>query len=122
MAFIGAVRKNGQLSLSGAVTVGGNFTAGGSIIGQGAIQVQQGFALSWNGRTQLQSTADGFVKALESNGSSAATVIAKAFAFTPAASTFAQTATITNGPRAANPVAWARVLYNETSSGRIPIW
>jgi hypothetical protein len=43
--------------------------------------------------------------------------------FAPAASTFAQTATITNGPRAANPVNWAEVTYNNgASTGRIPIW
>lgn len=41
--------------------------------------------------------------------------------FTPAASTFAQTATITNGPRAANPVAWVEVKV-AGSTGRIPVW
>lgn len=43
--------------------------------------------------------------------------------FGQTASTFAQTATITNGPRAANPVAWVEVSYNAgASTGRIPIW
>lgn len=42
--------------------------------------------------------------------------------FTVAASTFAQTATITNGPRAANPVNWVEVSYNGGTTGRIPIW
>jgi hypothetical protein len=43
--------------------------------------------------------------------------------FSQAASTFAQTATITNGPRAANPVTWLEVSYaNGASTGRIPIW
>ena len=43
--------------------------------------------------------------------------------FPGTASTFAQTATITNGPRAANPVNWVKVKYNSgASSGRMPIW
>ena len=42
--------------------------------------------------------------------------------FTVAASTFAQTATMTNGPRAANPVNWVEVSYNGGTTGRIPIW
>lgn len=43
--------------------------------------------------------------------------------FGQTASTFAQTATLTNGPRAANPVAWVEVSYNAGgSTGRIPIW
>jgi hypothetical protein len=40
-------------------------------------------------------------------------------------STFAQAATITNGPRAANPVTWVEVQYGTAgaeSTGRIPIW
>lgn len=38
-------------------------------------------------------------------------------------STFAQTATMTNGPRAANPVTWVEVSYNGgASTGRMPIW
>ena len=43
--------------------------------------------------------------------------------FSAAASTFSQSATITNGPRAANPVSWHEVTYNNgASTGRIAIW
>lgn len=43
--------------------------------------------------------------------------------FGQTASTFGSIATITNGPRAANPVAWVEVSYNAGgSTGRIPIW
>lgn len=43
--------------------------------------------------------------------------------FGQTASTFAQTATLTNGPRAANPVTWVEVSFNGGgSTGRIPIW
>ena len=43
--------------------------------------------------------------------------------FSAAASTFAATATMTNGPRAANPVHWVEVKYaGGASTGRIPIW
>jgi len=58
-------------------------------------------------------------------GSSALTIrdihVGRFVNFQPAASTFAQTATITNGPRAANPIAWVEVQVNG-SSGRIPVW
>jgi hypothetical protein len=52
------------------------------------------------------------------NGS---TVLLGAVDFRQSNSTFAQTATITNGPRAANPVTWVEVKVGG-SSGRIPVW
>lgn len=56
------------------------------------------------------------------NGSTAAsTVLLGAIDFRQTASTFAQAATILNGPRAANPVAWVEVRVSGTT-GRIPVW
>jgi hypothetical protein len=43
------------------------------------------------------------------NSTNASTVLLGSIDFRQAASTFAQTATITNGPRAANPQAWLEV-------------
>lgn len=51
----------------------------------------------------------------------ASTVLLGAVDFRQTASTFAQTATITNGPRAANPVAWVEVKVLG-STGRVPVW
>jgi hypothetical protein len=87
--------------------------------------------LSWSSSTSAVGAAsDTFFRRIGANrlsvydGSTTAGTIRLGIPeFSQAASTFAQTATITNGPRAANPVHWLEVTFNNgASSGRIPIW
>lgn len=99
---------------------------------QGEMRMAAATVLSWNNNvnasaaapdTQIQRIAANRIGIIGADSTTAGTIRAGTFEFSAAASTFAQTATITNGPRAANPVSWVRVTFNNGgSSGRVPIW
>ena len=75
-----------------------------------------------NGQTVIQQIAANRLQIFDGT-TTAGTIRQGIPEFSQTASTFAQTATITNGPRAANPVTWLEVTFNNgASSGRIPIW
>lgn len=120
MSFFG-VRVNGNPTWAGTVTmtgklnVTGQVTAGGNVVSSGV------YLLSGGARSYVESGADGSVDIKKNDGSTYATLQALTIDYRQAASTFASIATMTNGPRAANPVAWLEVQVNG-SSGRIPVW
>jgi len=97
----------------------GNVTGWLDLIGQNV--ATGGIYPNGNGLTFIQSTADGSISFYDHALSTFATAQLKSVNFVIPASTFAQTATITNGPRAANPVAWVEVFV-AGSSGRVPVW
>jgi hypothetical protein len=79
-----------------------------------------GDAISGTGDTFLHREAANTVKFFDGS-TTASTVLVGSVDFRQANSTFAATATMTNGPRAANPIAWLEVKVSG-STGRIPVW
>ena len=79
-----------------------------------------GSAGVWSADTAINREAANTVKFYDGS-TNASTVLLGSVDFRQTASTFAQTATITNGPRAANPVAWVEVKV-AGSTGRVPVW
>lgn len=91
-----------------------------------AMALANGFPLAWSatapGSADLFATREAANTLKLFDGSTnASTVLLGAVDFRQVASTFAQAATILNGPRAANPVAWVEVRVSGTT-GRIPVW
>lgn len=93
-----------------------------------AAELSRGYG--WANSTASTSAVDTFIGRSAANTVSfqdtvattnASTVLLGSVDFRQVASTFAQTATITNGPRAANPVAWVEVRVGG-STGRVPVW
>ena len=93
------------------------------------ISMDSDLSLRWtNSATNPNTTTDLSVVREAANtvkffdgSTNASTVLLGSIDIRQTASTFAQTATITNGPRAANPVAWIEVKVSG-STGRIPVW
>lgn len=126
------VRKNGVPTYLGAMvvttlqtvshsTIGGNLVVVGDVTGGANLTAAAGGFVAFSGRTIMGSASDGKVSFQNNAASTYADILVKDVDFRQPASTFAQVATMTNGPRAANPVAWVEVMV-AGSTGRMPVW
>lgn len=126
MSFFG-VRINGAPKVTGApvtfngVTIATNGNLTGWLVAAGQVSASGGVYPNGNTLGLIQSTANGMFSFTDASISTGAQMNFRLANFGQPLSTFAQTATITNGPRAANPIAWVEVQVNG-SSGRVPVW
>lgn len=110
----------GTVSLNGvSIDTSKNITGWQVLSGQNV--ASGGIYPNGNGLSFIQSTADGSISFYDHTLSTFATAQLKSVNFVIPASTFASIATITNGPRAANPISWVEVFV-AGSSGRVPVW
>jgi hypothetical protein len=151
MAYFGMVRVNGLARFPGGtaaapgITVGNgagiysgsqnilSFSLGGNDyldLTGGQARFPSNEVVGWNGTannasgtvidTAIVREAANTVKFFD-NSTNGSTVLLGSVDFRQTASTFAQTATMTNAPRAANPIAWVEVKVSG-STGRMAIW
>lgn len=115
------VEVNGQWLVPTLQVQGGSTFGGGVTVSSGNMAVGSAGAIGWLSAGIMTSPGDSTIAMQNFAQSTYASLQALEVDFRQAASTFAQTATITNGPRAANPIAWVQVRVNGTT-GRMAIW
>lgn len=120
--YNGAMNVVGNQTITGTQTVTGNIAGGaGLTLSAGDVVLPASRFISWSGRSAISSTVDGSVEFINNSGSTYANVLVQDVDFRQPGSTFGSIATMTNGPRAANPVAWVEVKV-AGSTGRVPVW
>ncbi len=117
-----SVRKNGLMTIPSLAISGPSLpflSIGGPsfLPDAGAIRLRNNQGISWRNSTN---TANLTIFVNDTNHLQVNPTIY--FANSTVVSTFAQAATLLNGPRAANPVTWVKVGYSTGSTGRMPVW